>query len=42
MIYLAKKLGFLECNRFTDLREVNVKKYEALTFVLGNYNDSIK
>lgn len=32
MINLAKSLGFEEINRYKDLRTVNGKKYDALTF----------
>lgn len=34
MIRLAEKLGFTECSRYVDKREVNGKKYDALTFRL--------
>ncbi|MCE5235349.1 MAG: GNAT family protein [Clostridiaceae bacterium] len=32
MIRVAEKLGFTECNRIRGVREVNGKKYDALTF----------
>ena len=34
MIHLANKIGFRECNRFIDLREIDGKKYDAITFYL--------
>ena len=34
MIGLAEKLGFIEVRRIKDLREVNGKKYDALTFAI--------
>ncbi|MCR3905697.1 MAG: GNAT family N-acetyltransferase [Tenericutes bacterium] len=34
MIHTAKKIGFIECNRFKDFREIKGKKYDALTFVI--------
>ena len=34
MIALAKKLGFAEVGRIKDLREVNGKRYDALTFAI--------
>ena len=36
MIHCATKLGFVECDRKTGIREVDGKKYDALTFVLSN------
>lgn len=38
MIKLAHKLGFMECNRFIDLRKVNGKLYDGLTFVRKKTN----
>lgn len=35
MIRCAEKLGFVERNRYIGTREVNGKKYDGLTFVLG-------
>ncbi len=34
MIRCAEKLGFIECNRNTEIREVNGRKYDGLTFRL--------
>ena len=34
MIALAKKLGFTEVRRLKDLREINGKKYDSLTFAI--------
>lgn len=34
MIHVAEKVGFKENNRFRELRNVNGKKYDALTFVI--------
>lgn len=34
MIRCAEKLGFVECNRETDFREVNGQKYDGLTLRL--------
>lgn len=34
MIHVAEKIGFKEVNRFKDIRSVNGKKYDALTFVI--------
>ena len=34
MIRCAEKLGFIECNRYTGIREVNGQKYDGLTFRL--------
>lgn len=34
MIHVAEKLGFKEINRFKEIRIVNRKKYDALTFVI--------
>jgi len=34
MIALAAKLGFVEVGRITDLREVNGRKHDALTFAI--------
>lgn len=38
MIRCAEKLGFIECNRFINKREVNGEKYDGLTFVLMKIN----
>ncbi len=35
MIRCAERLGFAECNRIADIREVNGQKYDALTFRLS-------
>jgi len=35
MIALAEKLGFVEIRRIRNLREVNEKKYDALTFAIA-------
>ena len=35
MINLAKSLGFEEINRYKNLRTVNDKKYDALTFKIN-------
>lgn len=32
MLRCAEKLGFAECNRYVDLREVGGQRYDALTF----------
>ena len=34
MIKMAENLGFKECNRYVDLREVRGKRYDGLTFVM--------
>ena len=34
MIRCAEKLGFVECNRYTGIREVEGRAYDALTFRL--------
>lgn len=34
MIHVAEKVGFKEINRFKEIRNVNGKKYDALTFVI--------
>lgn len=34
MIHVAEKVGFMEINRFKGIRNVNGKKYDALTFVI--------
>lgn len=34
MIRCAEKLGFIECNRYAGIREVNGQKYDGLTFRL--------
>ena len=34
LIKMAKSIGFIECNRFKDLRIVNNQKYDALTFII--------
>ena len=34
MIKLAQSLGFVECARIKDMREVNNQKYDAVTFKL--------
>ena len=34
MIRCAEKLGFVECNRYVDIREVEGKTYDGLTFRL--------
>jgi RimJ/RimL family protein N-acetyltransferase len=34
MIRCAEKLGFVECNRYVGIREVEGKAYDALTFRL--------
>ena len=34
MIHCAEKLGFIECNRYAGIREVNGQKYDGLTFRL--------
>lgn len=34
MIHVAEKVGFKEINRFKGIRNVNGKKYDALTFVI--------
>lgn len=34
MVLVAEKLGFVEIERINDLREVNGKKYDALTFAI--------
>lgn len=36
MIHLAQSCGFQEINRFLDLRVVNGKTYDALTFCLNS------
>ena len=35
MIHVAEKIGFKEINRFKEIRNVNGKKYDALTFVIN-------
>lgn len=35
MIHVAEKIGFKEINRFKNLRFVNGKNYDALTFVIN-------
>lgn len=35
MIRCAERLGFAECSRIADIREVNGQKYDALTFRLS-------
>ena len=32
MIHLAEKLGFVECDRDADEREIDGQKYDGLTF----------
>ena len=34
MIHVAEKIGFKEINRYKEIRNVNGKKYDALTFVI--------
>lgn len=34
MIRCAEKLGFIECNRYAGIREVNGQKYDGLAFRL--------
>ena len=34
MVHVAEKVGFKEINRFKEIRNVNGKKYDALTFVI--------
>lgn len=34
MIHIAEKIGFKEVNRYEKIRDVNGKKYDALTFVI--------
>ena len=34
MIHLAEKLGFVECDRDMDEREIDGQKYDGLTFKL--------
>lgn len=34
MLRCAEKLGFVECNRYIGIREVNGQAYDALTYVL--------
>lgn len=34
MVHVAEKVGFKEINRFKEIRTVNGKKYDALTFVI--------
>lgn len=36
MCRCAEKLGFAECSRLVGIREVDGKRYDALTFVLKN------
>lgn len=35
MINLAKKVGFIEVNRYEKIREVRGEKYDALTFMIS-------
>ena len=34
MIHVAETIGFKEINRYKEIRNVNGKKYDALTFVI--------
>lgn len=34
MVHVAEKVGFKEINRFKEIRNVNGKKYDDLTFVI--------
>ena len=39
MIRCAEKLGFVECNRYVGIRQVNGKTYDGLTFCLRHPTD---
>lgn len=41
MIHCAAKLGFVECNRYESIRQVEGKPYDALTFKLENGKQTI-